>query len=128
MPFAEPTINGVNTKKKCITRDDAPTKYAADLHLQADRFRRQRPAKRKHHVLRRARGDENVQTSIVLEYGSRALNDQAGCWSLNNGQPDLVDSDTRRRRRQPDEQRGGPAAAAGLDPDLTTTARCSAPI
>jgi hypothetical protein len=86
-PFAEPGIHGITTDDKCVQNDGGadqdglifdckPTAVAVSVLPNGNVM-----------YYDGLEGTENVQTSIVIEYGSRAINDQSRLLNLNNGNP-----------------------------------------
>src|SRR3954452_15291975 len=79
-PFAEPTIDGRPTPDKCVVKDGSSGSLLSD-----DRYLDCKPAGVSVNVLPGDRvmyydgleGTENIRTSIVLEYGHNAGNDQS---------------------------------------------------
>jgi hypothetical protein len=85
-PFAEPTISGQPTAKKCIVRQGASSSPVGD-----ERYLDCKPAGVSLNVLPAGHvmyydgleGTENIKTSIVLEYGHNAGNDQSRVLDLS---------------------------------------------
>lgn len=84
-PFSEPTIDGVRTTQKCIQHqpdrngiifDCKPTAVSVAVLPTGDVL-----------YYDGLEGTENVQTSIVIEYGRNAINDQSRLLSLRGGHP-----------------------------------------
>ncbi len=80
-PFAEPTVLGVTTTEKCVLDTDGekackPTAGTVSL-LADDRIL----------YWNALEGTENMELSIVAEFGVVAANDQTRLLSLNNGVP-----------------------------------------
>ncbi len=84
-PFAEPTIDGVPTTQKCLEHqvddnglmfDCKPTAVSVAVLPDGNIL-----------YYDGLEGTENVQTSIVIEYGRNAVNDQSRLLDLNNGHP-----------------------------------------
>src|SRR4051812_23755344 len=79
-PFAEPTIEGRRTDQKCLVKQGANSSLLSD-----ERYLDCKPAGVSVNVLPGSRvmyydgleGTENIRTSIVLEYGHNAGNDQS---------------------------------------------------
>src|SRR4051794_36240980 len=85
-PFAEPTIDGRPTPDKCVVKDGSSGSLLSD-----DRYLDCKPAGVSVNVLPGSRvmyydgleGTENIRTSIVLEYGHNAGNDQSRLLDLS---------------------------------------------
>lgn len=84
-PFAEPTIDGTPTTQKCLEHqadsnglmfDCKPTAVSVAVLPDGDIL-----------YYDGLEGTENVQTSIVIEYGRNAVNDQSRLLDLNGGHP-----------------------------------------
>src|SRR4051794_3877844 len=90
-PFVEPNINGKPTPDKCVTEDGSPRPANPALGPVGDaRYLDCKPTAASVNVLPDGRimyydgleGTEQVRTSIVLEYGHNAGNDQSRVLTL----------------------------------------------
>ena len=104
-PFVEPTLDGKVTADKCVTKDGSPRPVNPALGPIGDApYLDCKPTASSVNVLPGGRvmyydgleGTENVRTSIVLEYGHNAVNDQSRVLDLAGGptwtQPSPVDA------------------------------------
>lgn len=91
-PFVEPTLDGRTTNAKCVTKDGSPRPANPALGPVGDaRYLDCKPAAASVNVLPDRdvmyydglEGTENVRTSIVLEYGHNAANDQSRVLDLH---------------------------------------------
>src|SRR3954454_309717 len=96
-PFVEPDINGKPTDQKCVTQDGSPRPANPALGPPGDaRYLDCKPTAASVNVLPDGRvmyydgleGTEQVRTSIVIEYGHNAGNDQSRVLALgDDGHP-----------------------------------------